>query len=696
MVTVAALLSACGSEGGKQAESGPTGDGEDYPRLDPAVEERVDELLGDMTLEEKVAQMHGTGVLLERGMWPTPDVERLDLPGLRMVDGPRGVSGATGAATTFPVGMARAATWDVELEREVGAVIGAETEAKGGHVLLAPTINILRHPAWGRAQETYGEDPFLMTRMGVAFIQGAQEHVMASAKHYAVNSIDDTRFDVDVKIDERSLREVYLPHFRAAVREANVASVMSAYNQVNGFYCSENEPLLSQILKGDWEFTGFVESDWVQGTRSTVPSVSAGLDIEMPFPSYLGEDLINAVNDGDIDEAKVDGAARRILRRKLEYGVDSLSKLKTETDLSQIETAESIALTREVAQKSMVLLKNQGSLLPLASSQRIAVVGVLADELNLGDKGSSAAKPSAGVTAWGGISARATDTTLVPTDTPSTEELSAIADAEVAIVVTGLTNIDEGEAIGDRTGGDRERLNLSPEQEALITTVAAANDQTLVVLQGGSAITMQSWIDDVPALLMSWYPGMEGGTALADLVFGDVSPSGKLPLTIPVDDTQLPTWPDDDLVVTYDYFHGYWFVDRVEETPLFPFGFGLSYASFSYEALDVSAGSVSKTSSLDVTVTVTNTSSVAGDEVVQLYVGAANGSIERPERALKGFARVSLAPGESKPVTIPLRGRDLATWDVDAQEWVLEATDYELRVGGSSRALPLSSTISGR
>jgi beta-glucosidase len=325
-----------------------------------------------MTLEEKVDQMHGSSLAAVDDLFLTPDNARLGIPGFRMVDGPRGVR--AGRATAFPVAMARGASFDPELERRVGRAIGREAAARGANVILAPTINILRHPAWGRAQETYGEDTTHIGAMGVAFIEGAQEHVLASAKHFACNSIEDTRFDVDVTIDERTLREVYLPHFRRAVVDAKVGSVMSAYNQVNGHYASENAHLIRDILKGEWAFDGFVESDWVFGTRSTVAAANAGLDIEMPAATYFGPWLVEAVQAGEVDEAVIDEAATRVVRKKVELGASMTPQL----DPDVIESAEHLALAREAARAGMVLLKNEGAL-PLArAAGTLVVVGELA------------------------------------------------------------------------------------------------------------------------------------------------------------------------------------------------------------------------------------------------------------------------------------------------------------------------------
>ncbi|MEZ4316176.1 MAG: glycoside hydrolase family 3 C-terminal domain-containing protein [Myxococcota bacterium] len=488
---------------------------------DSGVEAEIAALLADLTLEEKIDQLHGSGAPDADGFWTTPDNDRLDLRGFRMSDGPRGLT--AGVASTFPVAMARGATFDPELEREVGRAIGAETAARGGDVLLAPAMNILRHPGWGRAQETYGEDVHHLGAMAVAFVEGAQEHVLASAKHYAANSIEDTRLEVDVQVSERALREVYLPHFRRVVQEGRVASVMSAYNRVNGAYCSENAPLLS-ILKDEWGFDGFVESDWIYGTRSTVEAANAGLDIEMPGGRYFGEPLLEAVQDGTVAEGVVDAAVTRVLRKKL--GRRDLVVPGPEV----VDSAEHRALARRVAEQSIVLLENDG-VLPLQPGASIALIGELATVANLGDDGSSASTPSAAVSPLAGLQAAGANVTW-------SADASGAVGADVAVVVVGLTADDEGEAILPGVGGDRDTLGLSAEHVALVTAVAAVHDRVVVVLEGGSALTVEPWVDDVEAVLMAWYPGEEGGAALASVLLGEVAPSGRLPVSVPVSETR--------------------------------------------------------------------------------------------------------------------------------------------------------------
>lgn len=666
-----------------------------------AIAARVEAILQQMTLEQKAAQMHGVSLLPNQDLYDAGGIPELGVPTLKMVDGPRGVR--AGNATAFPVGIARGATWDPALEKRVGEAIALEARAKGANVILAPTINLLRHPGWGRSQETYSEDPMHMGALAVGFTSGAQNHLIASAKHFAVNSIEDTRFEVDVTIDPRTLRELYLPHFRRVVGEAAVGSVMSAYNQVNGAYCSENAPLLRDILRGEWGFRGFVESDWVLGVHSTTAAALAGLDIEMPASFHFGDPLVDAVNDGDLPASTLDEAVGRILRTSLCFGLDTMSDELVDPTL--VEGPEHIALAREVALASAVLLKNEAAALPIVDDAgeplpSIAMIGALAEIANLGDLGSSAVTPSAATTPLDGLEAaaqaRGATVVAIPRDVLSEEDRAAIAGADAAVVVVGLTWEDEGEAIPmQEGGGDRDDLRLRPEQEALILEVAAIHPRTIVLLEGGGAILVRPWIDEVEAALLAWYPGVEGGTAVAELLLGDASPSGKLPLTIPRSPDQLPPFDHESLAVTYDAAHGYRRLDSNSDEPEFPFGHGLSYTTFSLDALTIETpqASIDADASLKVTVDLENTGDRAGAEVVQLYVGAPGEAVPRPLRELRAFGKVALDPGERIRLEMSLRTDDLAYYDALGSAWRVEPGRYRIEVGTSSRDLPLSGEI---
>ncbi len=648
------------------------------PGLDPAIEARVEAWLAQLSPEEKIAQMHGTGPD-DGELWLTADNARVGIPGFAMTDGPRGVT--AGNATCFPVGMARGASFDRELERAIGAAIGLETAAKGGNVILAPTVNVLRHPAWGRAQETYGEDTFHLGEMGVAFVEGAQQHVIATAKHFALNSIEDTRFDVDVTVDEESLRDVYLPQFHTLVTRGQVGAVMSAYNSVNGAYASENPHLLHDILKSEWGFAGPVMSDWFLGVHSGAPAVIAGLDLEMPTAAHFN-DLSGALIRCDLSTAMLDDAVRRILRAKLRFGLDAPPPV----DPSVIESQAHADLALRAARESIVLLRNQDAALPLdAATDTIAVVGALAAVANLGDTGSSSTEPSRAVTPLDGLRARFTSdrVTAVATDTPDAAALAGITAADAAIVVVGLTSADEGENLTG-SGGDRDTLALSPAHVALIQQVAAANPRTIVVLEGGSAILVEPWLSSVEAVIMAWYPGQEGGTAIAEILAGDVNPSGRLPISFPAGDADLPPFDHTSLAVTYGPQHGYHWLDARGLTPSFPFGFGLSYGAVTYDA----AGATVGPSTIDVAVTVTSVDR-RGDEVIQVYVEPP--APARRPRELRAFTRVTLAPGETRNVTLSIPRAALAIYTGGAMQ--VPAGEYTLRVGPHVRDLPLTARV---
>lgn len=652
-----------------------------------AVQVKVDALLSSMTLGQKFHEIRGTQAQPIAGLYHAGGNEELGIPTFRMVDGPRGAR--TGKATAFPVAIARAATFNVELERDVGRAIGLEVAARGGNVLLAPTINLLRHPGWGRAQETYSEDTFHTGAMGAAFISGVQNHVLASPKHFAANNVEFTRFEMSANLPPRVLHEIYLPHFKRAVQEAGAASVMSAYNKVNDIYCGENAGLLTNILREDWGFKGFVESDWFLGTRSTAPALNSGMDIEMPAPyRYTDDNLIDAIEAGDLTEETITRSAGRALFMKLGWQLD---KLEVPPE-SVVECDDHLALARTAAEQSMVLLRNQGDLLPLADSLDVAVVGDLADWANLGDRGSSFVTSTNVVTPLDGIRARASKVTYYPSDA----DFSALANHDVAVVVAGLTYKEEGEFIPTQQqeaegselarGGDRANLELPDHQIDLIIRASAAASQVVVVLEGGSAIQVNGWLDKADAILMAWYPGCQGGHAVARVLFGDVCPSGRLPITVPVSMEQLVPWDIESLSVDHELLQGYKFVDANNETPAFPFGFGLSYTSFDADNLFVERFD----NGFEVNVDLTNAGSVAGATVAQLYVGYRNSSVVRPVKELKGFGRVELEPQEMATLVFELEDADLAYYDEATRTWVLEPAGYIFHIGFSSMDVPLS------
>lgn len=655
---------------------------------------RIKELVSQMTLEEKIGQMHGYTTLLGLAVmlvrynlkpYGSGENGRLGIPASKFTDGPRGV--ALNNSTCFPVAMARGATWDTELEERIGSAMGIESRAQGANLFGGVCINLPRHPGWGRSQETYGDDPYLLGEMGTAAIRGLQKHLMACAKHFACNSIEESRFYLDVRVDERTLREIYLPHFKRCVKEG-VAVIMSAYNRVNGQYCAHNSHLLRDILKGEWGFQGYVISDWVLGTRDTVKAARGGLDVEMPNAWHFGRRLRKAVLKGEIPEDIIDEAVTRVLRQKARFAKVGDHSLYSSDKVACKDHTE---LALEAARKSMVLLKNEHGVLPLDRERisKLAVIGRLADLANLGDFGSSQVRPPYTVTPLQGIRDRAGTSTEVSyqsgKDLASARRAARVADAVVMVV--GMAGRDEGEAMPGpaKVGGDREDLGLRRIDQELITAISEETDRLVVVLEGGSAITMQGWKDRAQAILMAWYPGMEGGRAIADVLFGEVNPSGKLPIIFPENIGQLPPFDKKARSIEYGYYHGYRLFDKEGMRPAFPFGFGLSYTRYGYDNLRLSHKQIDKDGLLEVRVDVTNLGEMAGDEIVQLYIGCSGSRVERPPKELKGFTRVHLGPGETKTVSLQVAAEDLAYYDPQSGRWEIEPAEYTAHVGPSSR-----------
>ena len=702
-----------------------------FSGLEPGVElssvqigARARELLAQLTLEEKIGMMDGdtpfwSGMLEMMGggyadrPWHAGAVSRLGIPGVRFVDGPRGV--VLEGATTFPAAMARGAAWDVALEERIGEVIGFELRALGGNLFGGVCINLLRHPAWGRAQETYGEDPFHLGELGAALVRGVQRHAMACAKHFALNSMENARFTVDVRIRPRALHEIYLAHFKRVVDEG-VAAVMSAYNSVNGEWCGQNEILLTDILKQQWGFEGYVLTDFMFGMRDAKKAVLAGQDLEMPFQMHYHRDLKPLVEEGQVPLERVDDAVLRLLSH-------SLRRVRPGAyDPDRVGGEHHRALAREAAEKSIVLLQNNGDLLPLREVKKVAVMGRLADVPNTGDGGSSNTRPAYVVTPLEGIQAAlAGKVGVLHDDGSDLGRAKALAQAaDAVLLVVGYTHDDEGEFIAPDAfvklaslfpvptpeegpivqelmqslagqqagafppGGDRDRLTLRPEDEELIQAVASVNPHTIVTVMGGSGVIMEGWRERVPAILMIWYPGMEGGHALADILLGRVNPSGKLPFVVPKRAEELPFFDKDATEIEYDLWHGYRKLERDGNSPAFPFGFGLSYTRYRYANLSLSQQQLGPADTLSVSLEVSNTGTVAGEEVVQLYVSAIGSAVERAPKELKGFTRIALQPGETQRVQLSLPVSRLAYYDEVQEAFVVEPLEYELFVGTHS------------
>ncbi|WP_310475482.1 glycoside hydrolase family 3 C-terminal domain-containing protein, partial [Sandarakinorhabdus sp.] len=588
-------------------------------------------------------------------------IDRLGVPAFWFSDGPRGV--ARGQSTCFPCTMARGATFDTDLERRIGEAMAIELRAQGCNLSGAVCINMLRHPAWGRAQETYGEDPHHLGAMGAALSTGLQAHnVCATVKHFALNSMENMRFTVDVRIDERALHEVYLPHFKA-VLDAGCRSVMSAYNKLNGEYCGENRALLTDILRHEWGFTGFVHSDWIMGVH-TVWGAAAGLDVENPEPRVWGDKLRDAVEAGQIAASVVDTACRRILT--MLYSISSAEDPLPAYTAAMVASPAHVALALEAAEKSAVLLKNDG-VLPLAPATTLAVLGRLAGIANTGDNGSSRVRARHVVTALEGLSAV---TQVVTGDESDLAAATAAAQsADAVVVIAGYTAQEEGEFIpGGMTlgqeigggprgdiGGDRADLGLPADQLALIAAAASTGKPLVVVIVAGSAVLVESWHEQAGAIMQSFYSGQEGGTALARLLFGQVSPSGRLPFTVARDPADYPWFDRSAAAITYDLWHGYALFDRAGTPPRYGFGHGLSYTRFGLRALALHrSGGV-----LSISVAVSNDGAMAAETPVLAFVTPPPSPVERWPRKLAAFARVALQPGETRIVCLQVRLADL-------------------------------------
>ncbi len=694
-LTLLALIALCSFALGCTAETAPLSAAvQSYCRDHDAdaVERRIDAVLAALTLDEKARLMRGTFPLPRDGAWQASLLPDKGFPGFHMLDGPRGVSrlgGATG--TAFPVAMLRGATWDPELEAEVGRRIALELRARGADTLLAPTINLLQHPLWGRAQETYGEDSFHVGALGTSFVLGAQEHVLCVVKHFAVNNIENTRLTVNVEVSERALREVFLPHFERVVHEGRVGAVMSAYNQVNGAYCSQNDHLLREILREDWEFAGLVMSDWLWGTHDTLLAIDAGLDLEMPAEIIYGRPLAQAVLDGEVRESQLDTALRRILRAQYCYSFDSNPPV---LDPDAVETSETLAFAQRVAERGIVLLKNEGAL-PLARTpgMNVALVGPLVDVENSGDLGSSAVTPSEVVTFLEGMEAArgALSVTHVPGDLSAALDRDVVSGADAVVVVVGLDKDSEGE--GNIAAGDRTTFSLPPAHLAVLTEALSLNDNVVVVLEGGSVLDVAPFVEEAEAVVMAWYPGAQGGHAIARVLFGDVNPSGRLPMAWPMQVADLPPFDSVSEQVTQGLFHGQRHLDREALSARYPLGFGLSYTSFVYESLRLESASLSDSGTLRATVRVRNSGDVDGDEVVQLYVSPPGVVVERAPHELRGFERVSLAAGQSADVVIEVPVADLAYYDTDANAWAVEPGEYQVHVGPNASTFSLTDAL---
>jgi beta-glucosidase len=657
----------------------------------------IKSLVAQMTLEEKAALCTGASG------WTTTPVERLGIPEMVVSDGPHGVrrvpdvhemASESLPATCFPTASCLASTWDVNLLHRMGEALAEECIALNVDVLLGPGANMKRSPLGGRNFEYLSEDPFLAGEMAAGLINGIQGRgVGTSLKHYAANNQEFQRFSISAEVDERTLREIYLPAFEKAVKKAKPWTVMCAYNKLNGTYCSENHYLLTDILKNEWGFEGLVVSDW-GAVHDRVTSLKGGLDWEMPGPQDRRvKAVVNAVRSGELDEAVLDESVRRIL------GIVFKAQETPKGGTFDLDAHHELA--HQIAAEGMVLLKNNG-ILPLKGEQHIAVIGRSAETAHFQGGGSSHVNPTRVAVPFKEFKAQAGNAELTyaegyPTDNSFRQDMidqavTLARSADVAVLYIALPSFKESE------GYDRPDLDLTGQQIALIKAVAKVQPRTVVVLNNGAPVAMSEWIDGVAAVLESWMMGQAGGAAIADVLFGKVNPCGKLAETFPLRLSDTPAhinWPGGAGEVRYGegLFIGYRYYDAREVPVLFPFGYGLSYTTFAYGNPVVSAKSFKDVDGLTVTVDVTNTGSVAGKEIVQFYVHDQKSGLVRPPKELKGFAKVELQPGETKSVSVQLDFRAFAFYHPEFKQWITEDGEFDILIGASAADIRHSLTV---
>jgi beta-glucosidase len=701
----------------------------DYLNEQLPLAQRVHDLVARMTLAERIAQMKDVA----------PAIDRLGVPAYNWWNEALHGVARSGLATSFPQAIGLAATWDDSLIYRAATVVSDEARAKyheylrqnkhdryGGLTFWSPNINLFRDPRWGRGQETYGEDPFLTGRMAVQFIHGMQGDdptylkTVATVKHFAVHSgPEPSRHTFDAVVSERDLRESYLPHFEAGIREGGAFSLMCAYNRIDGKPACGSDMLLGQILRGEWHFPGYVVSDCgaindiYQGHKvvATAPEAAAlgartGTDLEC---GGVYDSLGVAVQRGLITESQIDSSVTRLFTARLRLGMfDAPEHVRwAQIPFNVVDQPSHRALARQVARESMVLLKNQGGILPLRKTiGTLAVIGPNADEpaILLGNYNGTPADP---ITPLRGIReavsaqthvifARGTNLAdgVFGRDSIASDLLEAEAEriarsADAVVLVLGLTNQLEGEEMRVQVdgfrGGDRTTIHLPTSQERLLERIVATGKPTVLVLLNGSALAVNWAQQHVSGIVEAWYPGQAGGAAIADVLFGDYNPGGRLPVTFYRGVDDLPAFDDYSMKGrTYRFFDG---------PPLYPFGYGLSYTTFAYDSLRTSSDTIASDGNVTVRVNVTNTGSRAGDEVVQLYVQHLGSSVERPRQDLRGFRRVALRPGETRAVEFSLAASSLAYWNADRHGWVVEQEPVRLEIGASSADIRLTRII---
>ena len=660
--------------------------------------EKLQELIGKMTLEDKASLCSGAD------FWHTESVERLGIPAMMVSDGPHGLRkqdqeadhlGVNDSikAVCFPAGCGTAASFNRELITGMGEVLGEECQAEGVGVILGPAVNIKRSPLCGRNFEYYSEDPMVASEMAGALIKGVQsKNVGTSIKHFLANNQETRRMSSSSEVDERTLREIYLAAFEGAVSSQKPWTVMCSYNKINGTYAAEHKEALTDILRGEWGFDGFVVSDW-GAVNNRVPDLEAGLDLEMPASGGINDkQIVDAVKEGRLEESVLDRAVERI--RTIVYRFE-----EHRTDSAVFDRDKDHEYAKKVAEETIVLLKNEDGLLPLSEKEEIAFIGKYARQPRFQGGGSSHINSHKVTGAWDvvkdwgnitfaegyGDQEDVTDEALIA------EAVEKAGKAKAAVIFAGLPDAFESE------GFDRSHMGMPNCQNELINRVAAVQPNTIVVLHNGSPVEMP-WADQVKGIVEAYLSGQAVGAAVVDILFGKVNPSAKLPETFPYKLEDNPSYlyylgEGDKVEYREGVFVGYRYYDTKKMDVRFPFGYGLSYTTFAYSNLKLSAAQIKDTDTLTVSVDVTNTGSMAGKEVVQLYVSDVESTVIRPVKELKGFDKVDLQPGETKTVTFTLGKRAFAYWNTQIHDWHVESGEFRILVGKSSRDIQLEETV---
>lgn len=660
--------------------------------------EKLQELIGKMTLEEKASLCSGAD------FWHTESVERLGIPAMMVSDGPHGLRkqdqeadhlGVNDSikAVCFPAGCGTAASFNRELITGMGEVLGEECQAEGVGVILGPAVNIKRSPLCGRNFEYYSEDPMVASEMAGALIKGVQsKNVGTSIKHFLANNQETRRMSSSSEVDERTLREIYLAAFEGAVSSQKPWTVMCSYNKINGTYAAEHKEALTDILRGEWGFDGFVVSDW-GAVNNRVPDLEAGLDLEMPASGGINdEQIVDAVKEGRLEESVLDRAVERILNIVYRFQ-------ENRNDSAVFDRDKDHEYAKKVAEETIVLLKNEDGLLPLSEKEEIAFIGKYARQPRFQGGGSSHINSHKVTGAWdvvkdwGNITFAEgyRDQEDVTDEALIAEAVEKAGKAKAAVIFAGLPDAFESE------GFDRSHMGMPNCQNELINRVAAVQPNTIVVLHNGSPVEMP-WADQVKGIVEAYLSGQAVGAAVVDILFGKVNPSAKLPETFPYKLEDNPSYlyylgEGDKVEYREGVFVGYRYYDTKKMDVRFPFGYGLSYTTFAYSNLKLSAAQIKDTDTLTVSVDVTNTGSMAGKEVVQLYVSDVESTVIRPVKELKGFDKVDLQPGETKTVTFTLGKRAFAYWNTQIHDWHVESGEFRILVGKSSRDIQLEETV---